>query len=449
MKKDKTNDFSTGSVSRAILTMAAPITLAELVNILYNLVDRMYIGHIGEGSGAAFAGLGVCLPFTMLVAAFARLCGDGGAPLASIERGRGDLDLAGRIQGNGFLLLIVIGALLTGLGNAFLEPMLRLFGAEEDTLPYAAEYCRIYITGSVFVLMSLGLNPYINAQGFAKVGMLTVVIGAAVNIVLDPVFIFLLDMGVAGAALASVLAQLVSAVWVLAFLTGKRAILPLRLRDMAPDLGIIGRIVTLGFSSFVMGATNMAVQSAANNILSDLGGSVYLGVQTAIASVREVVQMPVQGISAGARPVLGYNYGAGERGRVKEGIRFMTKSTVAYTALAWALLLALPGPIISVFVDDAAILEEGVLPFRIYYAAFVFMSLQMSGQSTFVALGHAREAIFFSLLRKIFLVVPLMLILPNVGGLGVLGVFLAEPISDVLGGTAAYATMMYRVYRRL
>lgn len=443
------NDFSVGSIPRHILNMAGPITVAELVNILYNIVDRMYIGHLRGAGAVALAGLGICLPFTMVVAAFSRLCGEGGAPHSSIERGRGNNELAERIQGNSFTMLLIVGALITLIGNVFLRPILAFLGADAETMPYAVSYGRIYISGSLFVMLALGMNPYINAQGFAKTGMLTVTIGAVINIILDPVFIFVLDMGVAGAALASVLAQAVSAAWVLRFLTGKRAILRLTRARMRLDGGLVRRILALGTSGFVVGLTNSAVQGVANRVLGAFGGSVYISLQTVIASVREIISMPIMGATSGAKPVIGFNYGAKQYDRVRESIRFTTFAALGYNTCAWLLVLLLPRQLMGIFTGDTALIAAGVTPFRVYYACFVFMTFQMVGQTSFSGMGFAKQSVFFSLFRKIILVVPMMLLLPHVGGLGVMGVFLAEPISDVVGGLASYLTMYFTVYKRL
>lgn len=443
---EQKNDFSRGSVPGAILRMALPITAAQLLNILYNLVDRMYIGHI-PGSGAmALTGLGLCLPVISLVSAFSRLCGMGGAPLCSIERGRGDLEKAARIQGNAFLLLLISAVVLTAGGLIFMKPILYAFGASDATWPYAGAYCRIYLLGNTFVLISLGMNNFINAQGFAKTGMMTVLVGALVNIVLDPVFIFVLDMGAAGAALATIIAQACSATWVLIFLTGKRAILRLRLRDMIPDAKIIGRILSLGLAGFIMAASNSLVQIVANRTVYAYGGDLYVGVMTIVNSIREVVMMPISGLTSGSEPVIGYNYGASLFRRVRQGIRFSMIAGLCYNAAVWAFLMLCPTVLMRVFTDDAAILAAGPQAIRIYYMLYAFMALQFSAQSTFVALGRSRQAIFFSLLRKAIVVVPAMIILPRIAGLGVFGVFLAEPLSDCTCCIACFVTMLASVW---
>lgn len=443
------NDFSKGSVTRAILRMAVPITAAQLVNILYNLVDRVYIGRIPEAGTLALTGLGLCMPVISIVLAFSRLCGMGGAPLCSIERGRGNTEKAEQIMGNAFVLLVGSGVILTVLGLLFLRPILFAFGASEATYPYAAGYCRIYLLGNVFVLISAGMNSFINAMGFAKTGMLTVVVGAVVNIILDPIFIFVFDMGVEGAALATILSQGVSAAWVMAFLLGKKATLKLRLRSLRPQAVLIRKIMGLGAAGFVMAVTNSIVQVIANRTLQAFGGDLYVGVMTVVNSIREVITMPLQGLTSGSEPVIGFNYGAGCFSRVRKAIRVSCGVPCVYNLAVWGILLLCPGLLIRIFTSDPATLEAGRQAMRIYYGGYFFMAFQMAGQSAFVALNHAKQAVFFSMFRKVMIVVPLMLELPHVGQLGVLGVFWSEPISDVVGGLACFITMYLTVYQPL
>ena len=440
------NDFSRGSMARNILQMALPMTVAQLINILYNVVDRMYLGKLP--GHLSLTGLGLCLPIISILMGFANLCGMGGAPLCSIHRGKGEDGEAERILGNSLALLLLFGAGLTALGLAFRRPILYLFGASDLTFPYANDYLTIYLLGTLFVMIGLGMNPFINAQGFSRMGMMTVALGAVVNIVLDPIFIFALDMGVRGAALATVLAQGCSALWVLKFLTGRRALLRLRWNTLRLQAARVRRILALGTSGFVMSMTNSLVQVLCNASLQHYGGDLYVGVMTVINSIREVVSMPVQGITNGCQPVLGYNYGAGEYERVRRGIRFTTVLTVGYSVAAWALVMAVPELLIRIFNDEPELIAAGIPAFRLYFAAFFCMSFQFIGQSVFVGLGRSRSAVFFSLLRKAFIVAPLTLLLPGLG-MGVDGVFAAEPVSNVLGGLACLLTMYVTVYRRL
>lgn len=433
-------------MARNIIAMAVPMTVAQLINILYNVVDRMYLGRLP--GHLALTGLGLCLPIISILMGFANLCGMGGSPLCSICRGRGENEEAERIMGNSFSLLLLFGAAITVLCLIFRRPILYLFGASDVTFPYANDYLTIYILGTLFVMISLGMNPFINAQGFSRMGMITVAVGAAVNIVLDPIFIFLLDMGVRGAALATVISQGCSALWVLKFLTGKKAILKLRLSALRLQAGRVRRILILGTSGFVMSMTNSLAQVLCNASLEAYSGDLYVGVMTVINSIREIITMPIQGITSGCQPVLGYNYGAGQYGRVRQGIRFTTVLTVGYSVVVWAVVMLLPEPLIRIFNNEADLIAAGIPAFRIYFATFFFMSFQFIGQSVFVGLGRSKNAIFFSLLRKAFIVAPLTLILPAVG-FGADGVFLAEPISNVLGGLACILTMYFTVYRRL
>ena len=354
-------------MARNILQMALPMTVAQLINILYNVVDRMYLGKLP--GHLSLTGLGLCLPIISILMGFANLCGMGGAPLCSIHRGKGEDGEAERILGNSFALLLLFGAGLTALGLAFRRPILYLFGASDLTFPYANDYLTIYLLGTLFVMIGLGMNPFINAQGFSRMGMMTVALGAAVNIVLDPIFIFALDMGVRGAALATVLAQGCSALWVLKFLTGWRALLRLRWNTLRLQAARVRRILALGASGFAMSMTNSLVQVLCNASLQHYGGDLYVGVMTVINSIREVVSMPVQGITNGCQPVLGYNYGAGEYERVRRGIRFTTVLTVGYSVAAWALVMAVPELLIRIFNDEPELIAAGIPAFRLYFAS--------------------------------------------------------------------------------
>lgn len=431
-------------MARNIIYMAVPMTVAQLINILYNVVDRMYLGRLP--GHLALTGLGLCLPIISILMGFANLCGMGGAPLCSICRGRGEQEEAEHIMGNSFTLLLLFGTALTVLCLTFRRPILYLFGASDVTFPYANDYLTIYILGTFFVMIGLGMNPFINAQGFSRMGMVTVAVGAVVNIVLDPIFIFGLNMGVRGAALATVLSQACSALWVLKFLTGKRAILKLRLSALKLRINRVKRILSLGASGFAMSMTNSLAQVLCNATLEAYSGDLYVGVMTVVNSVREVITMPVQGITNGCQPVLGYNYGAGLYQRVRQGIRFTTVLTVGYSVAIWAVVMLLPEPLIRIFNNEPDLIAAGIPAFHIYFATFFCMAFQFIGQSVFVGLGRSKSAIFFSLLRKAFIVAPLTLILPAVG-LGADGVFLAEPISNVLGGLACILTMYLTVYR--
>ncbi|MCI6362842.1 MATE family efflux transporter [Intestinimonas butyriciproducens] len=443
---ERKNDFSKGSIPRNILTLAAPMTLAQLINVLYSVVDRMYLGRLP--GHLALTGLGLTMPIVSILMGFANLCGMGGAPLCSICRGQGDDEEAEHILGNSFTLLLILGAAATLVFLLLKRPVLCLFGASEATFPYADAYLTIYLCGTLFVMVSLGMNPFINAQGFAEIGMMTVGLGAVVNIVLDPVFIFVLDMGVQGAALATVIAQGCSAVWVLKFLTGKRAILRLKFDCLALSARRVRKIVSLGLAGFFVNLTNSLVQVVCNTTLQAYGGDLYVGAMTIINSIREVVSMPVQGLSNGSQPVLGYNYGAGESRRVRQGIRFTSIVVVLYSTAAWAIIMLAPEAMIRLFTSEQPILDVGIPALRIYFSLFIIMSLQIAGQSVFTALGRSKNAIFFSLLRKAIINAPLTLLLPYLG-MGTDGVFVAEAVSQLIGGLACFLTMYAVVYRPL
>lgn len=444
----KTNDFGNGPVWRRIVDQAIPLTVAQLVHLLYNVVDRIYLGHLEDADGLALTGVGLAFPVITLIMAFTALFGNGGVPLFSMARGAGDTEKAGKILGNSFCLLGVSAVILTTLGYLFHKPLLFAFGASEESFVYAGEYLRIYLAGTAFSMLTTGLNGYINAQGRPRIGMLSVIIGAAVNIALDPVFIFVFDMGVAGAALATVISQMFSACWVLSFLFGKNAIIPIRWENVRIGADITKGIVKLGTVNFIMQGTNFLVQAACNSTLYAFGGDMYVGIMTVTTSVRDIFMLPVSGMVSGAQPVISFNYGAKKYRRVIAGIDFNTFVGFAYSLVAWMLIIAFPAFFFGIFSDKAEMLLPGIEMLKIYFFGFFFMAFQFAGQSTFQALGDARHAIFFSLLRKAVIVVPLTLLLPHLG-FGVAGVFMAEPISNVIGGTASYLTMRFTVYKKL
>ena len=446
---DTKNDFSKGSVIKNILNLALPMTLAQLINVLYNIVDRIYIGRIPENATMALTGLGLCLPIISMVIAFANLFGMGGAPLCSIERGRGNDGEAEAIMGNSFIMMVFSGLILTVLGLLLKRPMLFLFGASHETMPYADSYITIYLLGSIFVMTGLGMNSFINSQGFGKIGMLTVLLGAAANIVLDPLFIFAFRLGVQGAAWATIISQGLSAAWILWFLTSNKAILKLRKTAFRLKTRRVMAIVGLGLSGFTMAITNSLVQIMYNANLALLGGDLYVGIMTVINSVREVVSLPISGLTNSAQPVMGYNYGAGQYKRVKKAIVFMSVVSVAYTTLMWSLVHGFPEFFIRIFNHEGDLVAPGIPAMQIYYFGFFMMSLQFAGQAVFVALGKSKNAVFFSIFRKVIIVIPMILILPKLFGLGVNGIFMAEPVSNFIGGLACFGTMFMTVWPEL
>ena len=441
-------DFSQGSVWKRIVAQSVPLMLAQLVQLLYNIVDRIYLGHMPGVGSAALTGVGLTFPVITLIAAFTGLFATGGTPLFSIARGAGEEEKARRIMGNVFSLLSAASLVLMALCLAFRRPIMFLFGASEASYVYADAYLKIYLLGTPLSMLSTGMNGFISAQGFPRIGMMTVVIGAALNLVLDPLFIFALDMGVSGAALATIIAQGVSCLWVLRFLAGKRVSLRLEKQILPLRSDLVKKILSLGMAGFIMQGTNCLVQATCNSTLSLFGGDLYVGVMTVLLSVRSVLELPLSGLISGAQPVLGFNYGAKKYDRVKQGIRFMTLCGMVYNALAWAFVLLFPAFLMRIFSSDAQLLAVGPKALHTYFFGYIFMSFQFAGQATFQSLGFARRASFFALLRKAVIVVPLTLLLPRLG-FGVMGVFMAEPISNVIGGIASFTTMYFTVYRKL
>ena len=452
LKENKKSDFLKGPVWKCIIAQALPLTIAQLVHLLYNVVDRIYLGHMGEENSLALTGVGLCFPIITLIMAFTALFGNGGVPLFSIARGRGDDKEAEKILSNSFSLLILSSGILMAFCYILKTPILYLSGASPDSIVFAEEYLMIYLIGTPFSMMTTGLNGYINAQGYPKFGMVTTVLGAVANIILDALFILCLGMGVSGAALATVISQILSALWVLKFLSGKKAPIKINIRKLNFDFNIIKKIFKLGTSNFIMQGTNCLVQIACNSTLQAQGGlalgDTYVAIMTVLNSVREICMLPVNGIVSGSQPVVSYNYGAKMNERVKDGIKFNTIVGFVYTLFAWIIIVAFPKFWFDVFSDDPNLASLGTESLIIYFFGFVFMALQFAGQSTFQALGDAKHAIFFSLLRKAIIVVPLTFLLPHLG-FGVNGVFLAEPVSNVIGGLACYITMRLTVYKKL
>ena len=449
MTKALSGDFSKGKVSRIILRLGLPMMLAEFVHVLYNIVDRMYIGHMADGGTLALTGLGICFPLITLIGAFANLYSTGGATLATIARGAKEDRKAERIMGTSFTMLLLTGLALTVLLYLAAPVLLRLLGGDDETLPAALGYFRIYVLGTIPVLISLGMNPFINAQGFPKIGMVTVILGAALNIVLDPLLIYTLNMGIRGAALATVLSQTASALWVLAFLRGKKA--NLRLTTLRPEMTELKGIMKLGATGFTFRVTNSITQAIVNIMLKTWGGAlstIFVGAMSLINSIREIMGLPNSGIVAGAQNVMSYNYGAKLYRRVSSSIRFAFLSGLSVNIVMWLLVMVIPEPMIRIFTSDEQLIATAVVCARIFFGAFPFMAMQQAGQSTFVALNYPRYALFFSLLRKIVLVAPLTLLLPNLG-LGVYGVFWAELASQVIGATACFTTMYFVIWRQM
>lgn len=445
----QTNDFSRGSVSKQIIRLGLPMIGAQLINALYNIVDRIYIGRMETVGTLAITGVGVTFPVVMLVSAFASLAGMGGAPLCSIARGEGKTEKGEKILGNVVSLLILFGLCLTALGLIFKEPLLYLFGASGDTFPFANDYLGIYLVGSLAVMFSLGLNPMISSQGFGKTAMLTVLIGAVLNIALDPLFIFVFDLGVKGAALATVVSQFISAGWVMKFLTGKKALLKLRRNCLRLRWETVKGICALGLSTFTMMITESAVLIAFNTQLQLFGGDLYVGVMTVLNSLKQVISMPLQGFTQGAQPVMGFNYGAKKYDRVKTAVRFLTRVCLVYSFTSCLICMGFPRALMGVFNNDAQMLTLGEPMMRIYFAMQGVFALQLVGQNAFVALNRSREAMFFASFRKVILLIPLIYLLPGALGLGVMGIFLAEPIADAVSAITCFVTFRLTAWKEL
>lgn len=442
------NDFSKGDIPRTITRLAIPMILAMLVNALYSVVDRIYIGHLSGVGQTALTGIGLCYPITMAIAAFSYLVGNGGGPLTSILRGAKDDEGAEKVLGNSITLLVLFGILVPLICFFVQKPVLYLFGASDATYPYAREYITIYLSGSLPVILTLGLNPFLNAQGFTRTGMMTVLIGAVCNILLDPLFIFVFGMGVRGAAIATVISQTVSAVWVIAFLLGKKNLIRVRKKYLRLQWDVSMRIMGLGVSTFIMNLTEAAISAVFNASLSRFGGDIYVTVMTVATSVSQLVFMPLSGFAQGAQPVTGYNYGAREYTRVKQCFWFLVKASVTYAVLAWLVLMLLPRQLIGIFNNDPQLMETAIPMFRIFFCMNFIMSLQMSAQNTFVAMGEAKKATFFALYRKVMLLIPLILILPRIG-FGITGVFAAEPVADTISALTCFTTFLLTAYRKL
>ena len=439
--EQKNSQLGEGSVGKLMMKLAIPAIVAQLVNLLYNMVDRIYIGHIPETGDLALTGLGLCFPIIMIVTAFANLIGAGGAPRIAIHMGRGEQKEAEKIVGSGVAALIFIAVVITVSLEIAGVPILRLFGASDKTLPYALDYMRIYVLGTICVMFSLGLNPYITTQGFSKDAMKTVIIGAVCNIILDPIFIFGFGMGVKGAALATIISQGVSAVWVIFFLHSKKSIVKIRRKYLKLDMKVLGPVLALGVSPFIMTATESAINICFNMSLSKFGGDVAVGAMTILSSIMQLQMMPVQGLSQGAQPIMSYNYGAGNIDRVKKANRLLTICCFGYTMIFWVAVQLFPELFVKIFNNTPELLSTTTWALRIYMAVSGLFGIQMAVQQTFVSLGQAKLSLFIACLRKIILLIPLIFILPNFFTDKVFAVFLAEPVSDFL--SVAVATTLF------
>ena len=425
---------------------------AQLVHLLYNIVDRVYIGRIPEVGTAALGAVGLCFPVIILITGFTNLYGMGGGPLCAMARGRRDEREAEAIMNVSCALLVVTSLAIIFIGEVFAVPLLRLFGSSPEYLSFNVPYLRLYLLGTTFAMLGTGLNPFLNAEGFSRVAMASVLVGAVLNLILDPLFMFVFGWGVQGAAVATVVSQAVQAFIAVRFLTGGKTELVLRQSMFAEMLArgrMVANIVTLGLAAFVMQLTNALVNLVCNRMLAAYGGDLYISVMTVVGSVRQVCETPTAAIAEGASPVISYNYGAARPRRVREGMWVMVGSSLIYTAAMWALIFAAPKFFIRLFSRDESLMAAAVPALHLYFFAFVFQSLQHTGQIVFKALGKRVQNIFFSVFRKVVLVVPLTLLLPGAFGLGVRGVFMAEPVSNVVGGLACFITMLAQVLPEL
>ena len=435
MEQTKEQKLGTMPLPRLMASLAIPSVIAQLINVLYNIIDRMYIGHIPGSGPVALTGVGLTFPIITLISAFSAFIGAGGAPLASISLGKGDRDRAEKILGNGVSVLLIFSASLTVLFMLFRRPLLYMFGAIDQTIRYGVDYITIYLVGTVFVQLALGLNMFITSQGQARTAMLSVLIGAVINIVLDPVFIFALNMNVQGAALATVISQAVSAIWVVHFLSSEKSAIRIRRKNMIPDLSIIKKIMALGISPFIMQATESAISIVLNRGLSIYGGDLYVGSMTILQSVMQLIVIPIQGFTQGVQPIISYNFGARKFDRVKKTYRLTICFTFTVATFLCILTLFLPGMFAGIFTSDQELiaLVKKVMP--IFMAGIAVFGIQMGCQTTFMGLGQAKISLFIALLRKVILLIPLALILPKF--FGVMGIYYAEPISDITAATTA------------
>lgn len=444
-------DFENGTVTGNILEAALPMLVAQILNLLYNIVDRIYIARIAEVGTAALGAVGLCFPLIVIITAFANLFGNGGAPLFAIQRGQKDERKAVAIMNTSFTMVCASAIVLMVVGFLFARPILILFGASDNSLVYALPYMMIYLLGTLPSMVAVGMNPFINAQGYSLIGMCSVAVGAGANLLLDPLFIFGLRFGVCGAAIATVLSQCLSAIFVFYFLT-KKSELKVRLlkkNEIAACMGYAKNIISLGMAGFIMQLTNSLVTICCNNVLSVTGGDIYISVMTIVSSVRQLVETPIHAMSEGSSPILSYNYGARRPARVRKAGMVMGAMILAYSAVIWSIIILEPRPLIRIFSSDVQLTKDAVPALNQYFAAFIFMDLQYMGQTVFKSLNKKKQAIFFSMLRKVFIVVPLTYLMPYALHMGTDGVFLAEPVSNVIGGTLCFATMLITVLPEL
>lgn len=433
VQKQQNNDYlGTDSIGKLLLKLSLPAILAQIINLLYNLVDRVYIGHMPKEGALALTGVGICMPIIMIVSAFAALISNGGAPRASMAMGKGDNDSAEKILGNSFVVQIIISAILTAILLMFHKPMLMAFGASENTIGYASSYMTIYAVGTVFVQLTLGMNAFITAQGFAKTGMFSVLIGAVTNIILDPILIYGLHMGVRGAATATIISQALSMLWVLVFLTGNKTILHIKKKYLKLEVKIVMPVLTLGLAPFIMQASESVITVCFNSSLLKYGGDLAVGAMTILTSVMQFIMLPMQGLGQGSQPIISYNYGAKNSERVKKAFKLLITVSMIYSMLMWVIVMAFPQGFARIFSSDIELIEFTKNALRIYIAALGIFGAQMACQMTFLSIGNAKASITVAVMRKFILLIPLIYIMPHFVADQTIGVYTAEPIADAL-----------------
>lgn len=444
---DNKEFLGTEKISKLLFKLAVPSVVAQLVNLLYNMVDRIYIGHMDKVGSLALTGVGVCMPVILLVSAFAALVGMGGAPQVSICMGKKEYDKAEKIMGNCLIFLIAISIILTISLYIFGERLLLIFGASSNTIGFAMDYMKIYVLGTIFVQLALGMNMFITCQGFTKISMLSVIIGAVLNIVLDPVLIFVFDMGVKGAALATIISQAVSALWVVAFLSGKRSGIRLKKKYFKVDFKILAPCLALGVSPFIMQATESVINVCFNASLLKYGGDLAVGAMTILSTVMQFSMLPLQGLTQGAQPITSYNYGAGNPKRVKESFSLLLKACLAYSMGLWLLIMIFPNTFVMMFNSEPELVAYGSWAMRIYFAVSGIFGIQIACQQTFIAIGNAKTSLFLAVFRKIILLIPLIYILPVFFADKAMAVYMAEPVADIIA-VLTTSVLFIRSFRR-
>ena len=441
--------LGTAPIGRLLFRLALPTVVAQLINMLYNVVDRIYIGHMPEVGNLALTGVGVCMPIIMLVSAFAALVSSGGAPRASIFMGKKDMESAEKTLGGCFSLQLLLSIVLTVVLCIWNRDLLLAFGASENTIEYATDYMSVYALGTVFVQLTLGMNAFVTAQGFTKISMLSVVIGAVANIILDPLFIYVLDMGVCGAALATVISQALSCIWVVSFLCGKKTLLRIRLKNLLGSPGIVLPCLALGSATFIMQASESVISVCFNSSLLEYGGDIAVGAMTILTSVMQFAMLPLQGIAQGAQPILSYNYGAKSKDRVKKTFRLLLTSCLIYSVTLWSCVMLFPRAFAALFTTEVALLDFTEQVIRIYFGGMLLFGIQIACQMTFVSLGNAPSSVIVAVVRKFVLLLPLIYVMPRLMGDPTVGVYTAEPIADVMAVTFTAILFSFQFRRAL